>query len=85
MQKTNRLVIGQPIVCQGCCSGATHRVRPTVPSEWLKEESRKRGLFKRAGRCNSLYPEPQQLYRIAMSRPTLTLIDWSCPLLKSYP
>jgi hypothetical protein len=47
MPETKRRVIGQLIVCQGCCCGATHKDRPAVPSDWLKEEWRKRGLLKR--------------------------------------
>jgi cobaltochelatase CobN len=45
--ETNRLVIGQMIVCHGCCCGATQKDRPEVPVEWLKDEWRKRGLLKR--------------------------------------
>jgi cobaltochelatase CobN len=45
--ETKRRVIGQMIVCQGCCCGATHKDRPAVPVEWLKEEWRKRGLLRR--------------------------------------
>jgi cobaltochelatase CobN len=47
MLETKRRVIGQMIVCQGCCCGATHKDRPAVPVEWLKDEWRKRGLLKR--------------------------------------
>lgn len=47
MLETKRRVIGQMIVCQGCCCGATHKDRPQVPVEWLKEEWRRRGLLKR--------------------------------------
>jgi hypothetical protein len=47
MLETKRRVIGQMIVCQGCCCGATHKDRPAVPAEWLKDEWRKRGLLKR--------------------------------------
>jgi len=47
MLETKRRVIGQLIVCQGCCCGATHKDRPAVPADWLKEEWRKRGLLKR--------------------------------------
>jgi hypothetical protein len=43
MLETKRLVIGQMIVCNGCCSGATQKDRPEVPVEWLKDEWRKRG------------------------------------------
>jgi cobaltochelatase CobN len=47
MLETKRLVIGQLIVCRGCCCGATEKGRPDVPVEWLKDEWRKRGLLKR--------------------------------------
>lgn len=47
MLETKRRVIGQLIVCQGCCCGATQKDRPAVPVEWLKAEWRKRGLLKR--------------------------------------
>jgi cobaltochelatase CobN len=47
MLETKRKVIGQIIVCQGCCCGATQKGRPGVPVEWLKDEWRKRGLLKR--------------------------------------
>ncbi len=47
MLETKRGVIGQMIVCQGCCCGATHKDRPAVPAIWLKDEWRKRGLLKR--------------------------------------
>ena len=39
MPETKRQVIGQIIVCQGCCCGATHKDRPAIPAEWLKDES----------------------------------------------
>jgi cobaltochelatase CobN len=44
---TKRLVIGQVLVCKGCCCGAVERGRPEVPDEWLKTEWRRRGLLKR--------------------------------------
>jgi cobaltochelatase CobN len=47
MLETKRLVIGQMIVCHGCCCGATEKNRPEVPVQWLKDEWRKRGLLKR--------------------------------------
>jgi hypothetical protein len=47
MLETKRRVIGQLIVCQGCCCGATQKGRPEVPVGWLKDEWRKRGLLKR--------------------------------------
>lgn len=45
--ETKRRVIGQMIVCQGCCCGATQKGRPEVPANWLREEWRRRGLLKR--------------------------------------
>ena len=47
MLETKRRVIGQMIICQGCCCGATQKDRPAVPADWLKDEWRKRGLLKR--------------------------------------
>ena len=47
MLETKRRVIGQMIVCQGCCCGATHKDRPEVPADWLRNEWRRRGLLKR--------------------------------------
>lgn len=44
---TKRLVIGQVLICQGCCCGAVERGLPEVPAEWLKAEWRRRGLLKR--------------------------------------
>ncbi len=44
---TKRLVIGQVLICRGCCCGAVERGRPEVPVEWLKAEWRRRGLLKR--------------------------------------
>ena len=34
------------VVSKWCCCGATHKDRPSVPVEWLKNEWRKRGLLK---------------------------------------
>lgn len=47
MLETKRRVIGQMIVCQGCCCGAIYKDRPEVPVEWLKDEWRRCGLLKR--------------------------------------
>jgi hypothetical protein len=44
---TKRIVIGQVLVCWGCCRGAIERGHPEVPVEWLKKEWRRRGLLKR--------------------------------------
>lgn len=53
MLETKRKVIGQLIVCQGCCCGAVRKGRPNVPVEWLKDEWRNRGLLKRFQRSVS--------------------------------
>lgn len=44
--RTKRLVIGQVVVCSGCCCGAVDRGKPEVPVDWLKQEWRIRGLLK---------------------------------------
>lgn len=44
--RTKRMVIGQVIVCCGCCCGAVARGKPEVPVDWLKQEWRRRGLLK---------------------------------------
>lgn len=44
---TKRRVIGQVLICRGCCCGAVERGRPEVPVDWLKAEWRRRGLLKR--------------------------------------
>jgi len=43
---TKHMVIGQVVVCSGCCCGAVNRGRPEVPVDWLKREWRARGLLK---------------------------------------
>ena len=45
--KTKRMVMGQVLVCSGCCCGAVSRGNPEVPVEWLKQEWRSRGLLKK--------------------------------------
>jgi cobaltochelatase CobN len=44
--RTKRQVIGQVLMCCGCCCGDVERGRPEVPVEWLKAEWRRRGLVK---------------------------------------
>ena len=44
--KTKRLVLGQVVVCSGCCCGAVARGKPEVPVDWLKQEWKGRGLLK---------------------------------------
>jgi hypothetical protein len=46
MLTTKRMVIGQVVVCSGCCCGAVNRGKPEVPVDWLKREWRARGLLK---------------------------------------
>jgi hypothetical protein len=43
---TKRVVIGQVIVCSGCCCGAVQRGKPEVPVDWLKQTWRTQGLLK---------------------------------------
>ena len=43
---TKRLVIGQVLVCRGCCCGETNRGKPEVPVQWIKEQWKSRGLLK---------------------------------------
>jgi cobaltochelatase CobN len=43
---TRRQVIGQVLMCCGCCCGDVERGKPEVPVEWLKSEWRRRGLVK---------------------------------------
>ena len=45
MLETKSRVIGQMIVCHGCCCGATLKDRPAVPADWLKDEWRKARPF----------------------------------------
>jgi hypothetical protein len=44
--ETKRVVIGQVVICSGCCCGAVNRGKPEVPVDWLKQEWRSRGLLK---------------------------------------
>jgi hypothetical protein len=44
--ETKRVVIGQVVICSGCCCGAVNRGKPEVPIDWLKQEWRSRGLLK---------------------------------------
>jgi hypothetical protein len=44
--ETKRVVIGQFVICSGCCCGAVSRGKPEVPVDWLKQEWRSRGRLK---------------------------------------
>jgi predicted metal-binding protein len=44
---TNRMAIGQILVCMGCCCGQPDKGHPAVPAEWLKAEWKKRLLLKK--------------------------------------
>lgn len=44
--RTKRSVIGQVVMCRGCCCGEVRRGKPEVPVEWMKEEWKRRGLLK---------------------------------------
>jgi cobaltochelatase CobN len=59
--ETRRMVIGQIIVCSGCCCGATGRGKPEVPVDWLKQEWRARGLLKNVQLTVSLCMGPCDL------------------------
>jgi cobaltochelatase CobN len=93
MLETKRRVIGQLIVCQGCCCGATDKDRPAVPSESVKEEWRKHGLLKRfqltvsgcVGPCDVpnvvvVHSESgsQWLGNITQFNQYRSLVEWAC-------
>lgn len=42
---TRRRVIGQVLVCTGCCCGRVDRGKPPVPVDWLKAEWKKSGML----------------------------------------
>jgi hypothetical protein len=44
---TNRIAMGQILVCSGCCCGRTDKDHPAVPVEWLKAEWKRRLLQKK--------------------------------------
>jgi len=41
---TNRMAMGQVLVCCGCCCGHTDKGHPAVPVDWLKAEWKRRRL-----------------------------------------
>jgi hypothetical protein len=43
---TKRQVLGQVMVCSGCCCGRTDKGKPSIPIEWLKMNWKKEGLLK---------------------------------------
>jgi hypothetical protein len=42
-----RLMLAQISICDGCCCGKTDKGHPEVPTQWLKQEWKVRGLLKR--------------------------------------
>ena len=44
--ESRRRVIGQVLVCTGCCCGRVERGNPAVPVDWLKRQWRNLGLLK---------------------------------------
>jgi predicted metal-binding protein len=44
---TNRMAMGQIVVCLGCCWGRQDKGHPAVPAEWLTAEWKKRLLQKK--------------------------------------
>jgi predicted metal-binding protein len=43
---TKRQVIGQFLVCSGCCCGHTDKGKPSIPLEWLKKSWKEAGLLR---------------------------------------
>ncbi|WCK53291.1 (2Fe-2S) ferredoxin domain-containing protein [Aneurinibacillus sp. Ricciae_BoGa-3] len=43
---TKRQVLGQIMICSGCCCGRTDKGKPSVPVEWLKKNWKQEGLLK---------------------------------------
>jgi hypothetical protein len=43
---TKRPVVGQVVLCRGCCCGDTNRGKPEVPVQWIKEQWKTRRLLK---------------------------------------
>lgn len=44
---TKRQVLGQVLVCSGCCCGRTDKGKPEIPLEWLKKSWKSAGLLKK--------------------------------------
>jgi cobaltochelatase CobN len=44
---TSRKTLAQVILCLGCCCGRTDKGHPEAPTEWMKQEWRKRALPKK--------------------------------------
>lgn len=44
---TTRKTLAQVILCLGCCCGRTDKGHPEVPSDWMKQEWRRRMLPKK--------------------------------------
>jgi cobaltochelatase CobN len=85
-------MLGQIIVCNGCCCGQTQKGHPEVPVEWLKREWKYRGLLKRVhltisgclGPCDVpnvvLITGPQGTHwlgRISHAKQYQILADWA--------
>ncbi|HTG68754.1 MAG TPA: hypothetical protein VL921_05805 [Candidatus Udaeobacter sp.] len=43
---TKRQVLGQVIICSGCCCGRTDKGKPAIPEEWLKNNWKQGGLLR---------------------------------------
>jgi hypothetical protein len=43
---TKRRVLGQVLICSGCCCGRTDKGKPEVPLEWLKTSWKQAGLLR---------------------------------------
>ena len=43
---TKRRVLGQVVICSGCCCGRTDKGKPAIPQEWLKSSWKQAGLLR---------------------------------------
>ncbi|WP_199615786.1 (2Fe-2S) ferredoxin domain-containing protein [Paenibacillus alkalitolerans] len=46
VQETKRPVLGQVLICSGCCCGRTDKGKPEIPLEWLKTSWKQAGLLR---------------------------------------
>ena len=91
--ETKRVVIGQVVICSGCCCGAVNRRKPEVPVDWLKQEWRSRGLLKNIqltiscclGPCDLPnvvrgFPDRRRMFgsvKISRSEQYVSLVEWA--------
>jgi hypothetical protein len=46
IQSTKRRILGQVLICSGCCCGRTDKGKPDIPLEWLKSSWKQEGLLR---------------------------------------